>query len=280
MGSLPANRVQPNPAFHTTGVHYCGPFYHQAEARNKAPHKCYIAVFVYFSTKAAHLEVVQDLTTDSFIAALRRFISLIGSPRTIWSDNTTNFIGAKIVLGELKELFLSEQHTASISSVCLADGIDWKFIPPRAPRLGVKSAKFHFYRVVGASILAIDELKTLAYEISAIPNSRPLCLISENAESLEVLTPAHFLKGSSCNKFPEPDITHLRESRLSRWQRVTQMQQHFWKRCSSEYLSLLQERSKWRVETSNIKVGSIVLLKNGERSHKSSYGPYRSGSDQ
>jgi len=26
-------------------------------------------------------------------------------------------------------------------------------------------------------------------------------------------------------------------------------------------LSLLQERSKWRVETSNIKVGSIVLLK-------------------
>jgi len=26
-------------------------------------------------------------------------------------------------------------------------------------------------------------------------------------------------------------------------------------------LSLLQERSKWRVETSNIKVGSIALLK-------------------
>ncbi|XP_070854519.1 uncharacterized protein [Drosophila suzukii] len=39
------------------------------------------------------------------------------------------------------------------------------------------------------------------------------------------------------------------------------MQQHFWKRWSSEYLSLLQERSKWRVGGSNIKVGSIVLLK-------------------
>ncbi|XP_070852086.1 uncharacterized protein [Drosophila suzukii] len=74
----------------------------------------------------------------------------------------------------------------------------------------------------------------------------------ENAESLEVLTPAHFLKGSSYTEFPEPGITHLREDRLSRWQRVTQMQQHFWKRWSSE---------KWRVETSNIKVGRIVLLK-------------------
>ncbi|XP_052855621.1 uncharacterized protein LOC128264250 [Drosophila gunungcola] len=74
MGSLPAGRVQPNP------------FYHKSEARNKAPHKCYIVVFVCFSMKAAHLEVVQDLTTDSFTAALRRFISLRGSPR-IWSDN-------------------------------------------------------------------------------------------------------------------------------------------------------------------------------------------------
>jgi len=195
------------------------------------------------------------------------FISLRGSPRTIWSDNATNFVGAKSELAELKELFLSEQHTSSISSVCLADGIDWKFIPPRAPHFGglweaaVKSAKYHIYRVVGASILAIDELRHLAYEISAILNSRPLCPILENAESLEVLAPAHFLKGSSYTKFPEPDITHLREGLLSRWQRVTQMQQHFWKRWSSDYLSILQERSKWRVETSNIKVGSIVLLK-------------------
>jgi len=107
--------VEPNPAFHTTGADYCGPFYHKAEARNNAPHRCYIAVFVCFSTKAAHLEVAQDLTMDSFIAALRRFISLRCSPRTIWSDNSTNFVGAKSELAELKELFLSEQHTTSIS---------------------------------------------------------------------------------------------------------------------------------------------------------------------
>ncbi|XP_052837808.1 uncharacterized protein LOC128253454 [Drosophila gunungcola] len=221
MGSLPVDRVQPNPAFHTTGVDYCGPFYHKSEARNKAPHKCYIAVFVGFSTKAAHLEVVQDLTTDSFIAALRRFISLRGRPRTIWSDNATNFVGAKRELAELKELFLSEPHTASITSSCLANGIDWKFKPPRAPHFGglwashVKSAKFHFYRVVGAAILALDELRTLAYEISAILNSRPLCPISENADNFEMLTPAHFLKGSSYTRFPEPDVTHLYEGRLS-----------------------------------------------------------------
>ncbi|XP_052855309.1 uncharacterized protein LOC128264052 [Drosophila gunungcola] len=105
LGSLIADRVLPHPVFHTTGEDYCGPFYHKSEARNKAPHKCYIAVFVCFSTKTAHLEVVQDLTTDSFIAALRRFISLRGSPRTVWSDNATNFVGAKRELAELNEFF-------------------------------------------------------------------------------------------------------------------------------------------------------------------------------
>jgi len=109
MGNLPADRVQPNPAFQTIGVDYCGRFYHKTETRNKASRKCYIAVFVYFSMKAAHLKVVRDQTTESFIAALRRFISLRGSPRTIWSDNATNFVGAKSELAELKELFLSKR---------------------------------------------------------------------------------------------------------------------------------------------------------------------------
>ncbi|XP_043063411.1 uncharacterized protein LOC122319761 [Drosophila ficusphila] len=116
-------RMRPVTWEHVMGVDYCGPFYHKAESRNKAPHKCYIAVFVCFSTKAAHLEVVQDLTTDSFIAALRRFISLRGSPRTIWSDNATNFVGAKSELGELKEIIF-ERATYSFDSFFVPSGRD------------------------------------------------------------------------------------------------------------------------------------------------------------
>lgn len=83
---------------------YCGPVYHKAETRNKALHLYNIAVLVFFPTLAAYLKVIQDLTTDSFIAALRIFISLRGSPRTISSNNATNFVGAKSELAELLEL--------------------------------------------------------------------------------------------------------------------------------------------------------------------------------
>jgi len=44
--------------------------------------------------KAVHIEVVTSLSTEAFLAALRRFIARRGKPRTICSHNGTNFQGA------------------------------------------------------------------------------------------------------------------------------------------------------------------------------------------
>ena len=48
------------------------------------------------ATKAVHIEVVSDLTTEAFIGALKRFTARRGKPSNIYSDNATNFVGAKI----------------------------------------------------------------------------------------------------------------------------------------------------------------------------------------
>ncbi|XP_064537394.1 uncharacterized protein LOC135427725 [Drosophila montana] len=153
MAPLPAERVQPSPTFHVTGIDFCGPFYVKSEVRNRSPTKCYISIFICFATKATHLELVEDLSTSSFIAALKRFISLRGKPHTIWTDNATNFEGARNELKELRDLFISDPQRNEIVRNCVALGINWKFIPPRSPHFGglweaaVKSAKYHFYRV-------------------------------------------------------------------------------------------------------------------------------------
>lgn len=267
MGSLPEDRVQPKRAFYTTGIDFCGPFYYKSDVRNRPPTKCYVCIYVCFTTKATHFELVHDLSTSSFLSSLKRFISIRGKPRTIWSDNATNFVGAKNELAELRLLFFDQIHMKKIHQQCLEDGINWKFIPPRSPHFGglweaaVKSAKYHFYRTVGLSTLTFDELRTLVCQISAVLNSRPLCPISENPADLEVLTPAHFLVGAPLTTFFEPDITEINISRLSRWQRVCLMQQVFWKKWSSSYLTLLQERSKWRSPSTNLTIGTMVLVK-------------------
>ena len=267
MGSLPADRVRPNKSFYTTGIDFCGPFYYKSEVRTRPPHKCYIAIFICFSTKASHLELVQDLSTAAFLAALRRFVAIRGKPKTIWSDNATNFVGAKNELRELKNLFMSQSHQKAVHQCSLNDGIDWKFIPPRSPHFGglweaaVKTAKHHFYRTVGLHILTFDELRTLVCQISAIMNSRPLCPITENPNDLDVLTPGHFLVGGPLITIAEPDTSNVSVNRLSRWQQVSQLQQTFWRTWSESYLTLLQERTKWRTKSNNIALGSLVVLK-------------------
>ena len=95
MGDLPAARVQPSNCFNSTGVDYAGPINVTiSKRRGITSSKGYIAVFVCFAVKAIHLEVVGDMTTESFIAALRRFIARRGMCAHMYSDNGTTFVGA------------------------------------------------------------------------------------------------------------------------------------------------------------------------------------------
>ncbi|XP_070067081.1 uncharacterized protein [Drosophila virilis] len=247
-------------AFEVSGVDYCGPFFYKPDVRNKAPVKCYITVFDCFATKAVHLKLVKDLSTASFLNALKRFISTRGRPSQIWSDNATNFVGVKSELLDLKPLFISRNHIDSVHKSC----IDWKLIPPRSKHFGglweaaVKTEKYRFYLDL---LLNFEDFRTLVCHIASIINSRPLFPLSRNPADLDVLTPAHFLIGGPSTSFVEPDVTHLRFNQLDGWQRVTYLQQLFWSRWREEYLTLLQQRSKWHTPKPGLCVNGIVLVK-------------------
>jgi hypothetical protein len=82
--------------------------------RSKTIIKGYIAIFVCFVTKAIHIEVVTSLTIEAFLAALRRFIARWGKPKTIYSDNGTNFQGASNQLHDIYKMLQSSSQTARI----------------------------------------------------------------------------------------------------------------------------------------------------------------------
>jgi len=137
MGVLPSARVQPSRPFLNTGVDYAGP----VSLRVRTPHsktiiKGYIAVFVCFATKAIHIEAVTSLTTEAFLAALRRFIACRGRPRTIHSDNGTNFQGAANELHSVYKMLQSTSQMASVQDFLATEGCELNFIHPHAPRFG------------------------------------------------------------------------------------------------------------------------------------------------
>jgi len=96
MADLPSVCVTQALPFVNTGCDYAGPiFLKEAKVRKPRISKGYICLFVCMVTSAIHLELATELTTETFLTALRRFISLRGKCSTIYSDNGINFTGAK-----------------------------------------------------------------------------------------------------------------------------------------------------------------------------------------
>ncbi|XP_046869331.1 uncharacterized protein LOC124461974 [Drosophila willistoni] len=111
MADLPSIRVTQALPFVNTGCDYAGPILlKDGKGRKPRIGKGYICLFVCLVTSAIHLELVTDLSTDSFLAALTRFVSLRGKCNKIYSDNGTNFIGAKRSLDEMQKLLASQPH--------------------------------------------------------------------------------------------------------------------------------------------------------------------------
>ncbi|XP_065090363.1 uncharacterized protein LOC135711416 [Ochlerotatus camptorhynchus] len=266
MGNLPEERVNVAAAFELTGVDYAGPVIVK-EGRYKPKHvKAYIALFVCLTTKSIHLELVSDLTTEAFLAALDRFINRRGMVRKIMSDNATNFIGASKELHKLYLMFRDETARTKINDFLLKREIEWEFIPPRSPNFGglweagVKVVKSHIYRTLGNAILTFEEFGTVLTHIEAIVNSRPLYALSEDPNEPLPITPAHLMIGRPLEPILKPSYSDVAVNRLSRYQYMNNLRDRFWAKWSHDYLSTLQSRAKWTKSEPNVKMGTIVLL--------------------
>ncbi|XP_033213910.1 uncharacterized protein LOC117170976 [Belonocnema kinseyi] len=269
MGNLPETRICQSRPFLNAGIDYYGPFFVKEKRHtNLKRFKAYVSVFVCFATKAIHLELVCDLTTEAFLGALKRFCARRGKPNNIYSDNATNFVGGNKEIKELHKFFLSACNDQLTIRQMTNEGINWHFIPPRAPHFGglweasVKSFKQHLIKTVDNTLLTYDQLETYVVEIEAILNSRPISPLSNDPNDLLPLTPRHFLIRSSLSTILQANLEKIPTGRLSAWQHVQMLRQHFWRRWHREYLHQLTTRSKWQNNRTDeeIKVRSLVLL--------------------
>jgi len=154
----------------------------------------HICLFVCTTTRAIHLEVVEDLTVEAFLHAFCRFASRKSLPRKLISDNASTFLSAN---NELKELFQSHALKESLAR----EGIEWLFIPKKAPwysrfweRL-IGLTKSTIKKVLGRAAVNLCTLQTIVLEVEAILNDCPLTYVSFDIKDEEALTPMHLLYG-------------------------------------------------------------------------------------
>ncbi|KRX13086.1 Pol polyprotein, partial [Trichinella nelsoni] len=259
MGDLPADRVTETQPFIHTGVDFAGPLFIRpdVQGRNVRVNKAYVCIFTCMTTRAVHLELLREQTTDSFLQGLRRFISRRGRPRVIQSDN-----------------FRSDNNWEKLQRKINEERIRWKFITPRSPWCGgywerlIRSIKNALRKTVRGALLKYDELHTVLCEIEARINDRPLVFMGDDIAGEAALTPAHFLIGRELSRLPSVStgvyrrddtpsgVNHL----TKRWRYQQRLTAQLWKRWKQEYITTLATCGRWRKTGQEPKVGDIVLV--------------------
>lgn len=80
-----------------------------------------------------YLELVSSLSTEAFLATLRRFMSHRGICVEIFSNNATNFVGAN---KEFQSLYAANAKRKTVQEILTSEEITWHFIPLGMPNFG------------------------------------------------------------------------------------------------------------------------------------------------
>ena len=261
---LPRYRVNKAPPFSNIGVDFAGPLYVK-QGKDKMI-KCYVCLFSCCVTRALHLELIKDLSAQTFLNCLRRFCARRGTPELINSDNARTFKSTAKLLKSLAR----DPEVATYLQSCR---IEWKFNLELSPWQGghferlIGCVKRCLRKVIGNARLSYDELSTVLTEIESILNSRPLTYCySEIGE--EVLSPSHLIYGrrltplsTGFSNYGSYDDYDSQLNLSKRFLYLTKTLSQFWNRWRREYLPDLREVHRMNTRSSaEVKTGDVVVI--------------------
>ena len=189
MAPLPEARVTPGePPFSSVGIDYFGPL---KVKYKRGTVKRYGCVFTCLAIRAIHIEIAHNLSTDSFIQAVSRFVSRRGPPKELFSDNGTNFRGSE---AEVKQMLQNWNQTKILDRL-RKQGIQWHFSVPYASHTGgvwermIRTVRKNMRALVGDRLVDNETLLTVTCEVEKIMNDHPLTRQCDDPRDLAALTP-------------------------------------------------------------------------------------------
>ncbi|XP_062716458.1 uncharacterized protein LOC134291958 [Aedes albopictus] len=260
MSDLPPQRLAAfTRPFTFMGVDYFGPMIVTVGRRSE---KRWGVLATCLTIRAIHLELAHTLTTDSCILALRNIMARRGVPAIIFSDRGTNFQGASKELKEMIQSINQEQLMNEFTT----PNTEWRFIPPASPHMGgawerlIRNVKSNLSKLQWRRLPTDEVLNSSLIEIENVVNSRPLTEIPIEDDESPVLTPNHFLLGSS-NGLKSWVPYNDNPSVLRNSFKLSQvMANQFWRMWLRDYLPVITRRTKWITKAEPIKVNDIVVI--------------------
>ncbi|XP_062534847.1 uncharacterized protein LOC134204027 [Armigeres subalbatus] len=267
MGDLPLARLAAFARpFSYVGVDYFGPMTVVVGRRTE---KRWGVLVTCLTVRAIHIEIAHSLNANSCVMALRNFMSRRGVPIQIYSDRGTNFTAAnkemKAASGELNAALKGMNQEHVIAEIASSE-TEWIFLPPASPHMGgawerlIQTVKKNLQAMKPGRNPTDEVLRNMLMEIENVVNSHPLTYVPIEDSEAPVLTPNHFLLGSS-NGLKPWTLFDDSASALRRSSCMSQIEANiFWQRWLHDYLPDLTKRSKWFSEVKPIEIKDIVVI--------------------
>ena len=251
MALLPTSRQTMSPISHCVSLDLFGYFEIKDTVKGRTKKKVWGVIINCLSTRALYIDTTEDYGTEAVLQVLRRFISLRGSPSSIFSDKGSQ-LGA--AADELK-------------AWAVARKIDWSMAPAEgqhqngASEALIKSVKRSLTHTIGQSVLTFAELQTVFFEVADVINSRPIGIVSGSDPMQPApITPNHLILGRATSEAVQGSLCNTNNVN-KRFRFIQTLVDDWWKRWYESVLPSLVPSYKWFQRHRNVKVGDVCLIK-------------------
>ena len=266
MGQLPEERLKPSPPWHNTAIDLFGPLKIRDQVKRRTIGKCYGVLFNCMSTRAVHIDLAYDYSTEAFLLVLRRFASLRGYPAKLYSDNGPQLVSANEELRNMTKGW----DMKKLEEFGMIEGLKWEFTPADAPWQNgisealIKSVKRAITAAIGQNIMIFSELQTVCFEVANLINERPIGRHPTTPEDGAYLCPNNILLGRVSARIPSGPFEGDANPH-HRFYFVQGIINAFWNRWTRDFFPSLLIKQKWHTCKRDVKVGDIVLIQDSNQ---------------
>ena len=270
MAPLPDVRLNPAPAWSSISLDLFGPFEIRGEVNKRTRGKAYGLILNCLLSRAVHIDLITDYSTDAFLQGFRRFMNLRGTPTNVYSDPGSQIQGANNVLKEM----VKNLDKDKLRDFAIHEKLKWHFTAADGQWQNgcseslIRSCKKAISNAISTHVLTFSELLTVMYETANLICERPIGKTNLDLSDGSYLCPNDLILGRATSRTASGPFDNTKCPKR-RYDFLQQVVNAFWIKWTRFYFPSLIVRQKWHVEHRNLQENDIVLIQdsNAIRGH-------------
>ncbi len=251
------------PPFSYLAIDGMGPL--QVKSETGENRKVWVLVCCCMVTRGINMEILSDLSTESFVTALRHQISRHGVPQLVRLDNLSSHVKMSRQIAALQQQAMEDGWRNGLKE----EGIKFSFSRVGTPSTNgvvercVKTAKMAVLKCLHKTSVTKDQLLLFLKESTRLINSRPLTQVHQGeTDDCIAITPNHLIWGHKLDALPlAADVKKdARKSVNKLWEERQKLRHQFTTLFMDGYLSELRRVKRWSKNSENVKKGDLVVV--------------------